>query len=58
MATQKNLDVPTYRDGTIIPGSQAGGLKQGPGVYNVKADGSTDGPTYGKLYMYSNGYNC
>jgi uncharacterized protein (TIGR02145 family) len=52
----KNLDVPTYRDGTIIPEvtDQAAwrGLKTGAWCYNVKADGSTDGPTYGKLYNY------
>jgi uncharacterized protein (TIGR02145 family) len=50
----KNLDVATYRDGTLIPevrdATQWGNLKTGAWCYN-KND-SANGTTYGKLYNW------
>jgi uncharacterized protein (TIGR02145 family) len=52
----RNLDVPTYRDGTLIPEitdpAAWAALKTGAWCYYVKPDGSTDGATYGKLYNW------
>ncbi|MGO4818894.1 FISUMP domain-containing protein [Flavobacterium sp. W22_SRS_FP1] len=53
---RKNLDVPTYRDGTPIPEETDptawAALKTGAWCYYVKPDGSTDGATYGKMYNW------
>lgn len=54
--TKSNLNVSHYRNGDVIPQvtntAQWGALTTGAWCYYVRADGSTDGPTYGKLYNW------